>query len=246
MRGAYCGIDRRHALGFVLPGELDDEDRILCRKCDQHNQPDLGEDVIVHAAHVHAGHRRKQAHRHDQDDRQRQDQAFELRRQHEEDEQHRHAEDQPGRAARCLLLIGDAGPFAGIAGRQSFSGELLHAFERLAGRIAGRGIAIDFDGREAIVARHAIRPRAVMEGCYGADRNHRAGVRARAQVRNIRLGRAIGRVRLRRHTIGAPEQVEVVDEGGSEINLQGLEDAFRRNAEHVGFLPVDIGEEPRR
>jgi hypothetical protein len=54
------------------------------------------------------------------------------------------------------------------------------------------------------------------------------------------------RVGLRGHAVGAAEQVEVVDEGGAEIDLQRLEHALGRHAEHVGLVAVDVGEDARR
>jgi hypothetical protein len=79
---------------LALAGELDDQDRVLARQADQHDQADLGEDVVVAAGQPHAGDRGQQAHRHDQDHRQRQGPAFVLRRQHQEHQQHAQREHQ--------------------------------------------------------------------------------------------------------------------------------------------------------
>ena len=128
-------LDRPCAALFGLLGEFDDQDRILRRQRDQHDQADLGQDIIVHPPQVHAGHRRQQRHRHDQDDRQRQQQAFELGRQHEEDEHHRQSEDQDGDVARRFLLEGDTGPF-GREARRKARCQLLHRAHRLSGRRA--------------------------------------------------------------------------------------------------------------
>ena len=70
----------------LLLGELDDQDGVLARQADQHHEADLREDVDVHAGDQHAAHRAEQAHRHDQDDRQRQRPAFVLGGQHQEHE----------------------------------------------------------------------------------------------------------------------------------------------------------------
>ena len=40
-------LDRIHALVLGLPGELDDEDRVLGREAHQHHEADLREDVVV-------------------------------------------------------------------------------------------------------------------------------------------------------------------------------------------------------
>ena len=68
----------------------------------------------------------KQAHRHDQHDRQRQLPALVLRGQHEEDEESRRREDRDGRNALLLLLMGEFRPFDGEAGRQHFLGKRFH------------------------------------------------------------------------------------------------------------------------
>ena len=63
-----------------------------------------------------------------------------------------------------LLLESDAGPLGSEARRKRFGGQLLHRLQRLAGREAGCGVAVDFDRREAVVARDAIWPRTILEG----------------------------------------------------------------------------------
>ena len=69
----------------------------LAAKPDQHDEADLRQDVDVHAAQQQPADRGQQAHRHDQDHRQRQRPAFVLRREQQEHEHHRGAEDEDGR-----------------------------------------------------------------------------------------------------------------------------------------------------
>ena len=79
-RAAWTAASIRvHALLLLgLARELDDQDRVLGGQRDQHDQPDLGEDVVVEPAQVDAGHRGEDAHRHDQDDGERQRQRFDI------------------------------------------------------------------------------------------------------------------------------------------------------------------------
>src|SRR3954469_6598219 len=67
--------------------KLYDEDGVLARETDEHEQPDLSEDVVVSTRDPHAGDRRQKAHRHDENDHERQRPAFVLRGEHEENEQ---------------------------------------------------------------------------------------------------------------------------------------------------------------
>ena len=85
-------LDRRvpavAALLLELLRELDDQDGVLGGEADQHDEADLGEDVVVLPAQDHAGDRGDEAHRHDQDHGERQRQALELRGEHQEHEHH--------------------------------------------------------------------------------------------------------------------------------------------------------------
>ena len=87
-------------LPLEIARELDDQNRVLAREPDEHEQADLREDVVVAAREPHAGDRRQQAHRHDQDDHERQRPALVLRGEHEEHEQHAEREDEDRGVAR--------------------------------------------------------------------------------------------------------------------------------------------------
>ena len=80
------------ALAMQLAGELDDQDRVLARQADQHDQADLHEDVDRRPRRQDPDHRAEQAERHDQDHRQRQRPALVERRQGQEDEDDRQGE----------------------------------------------------------------------------------------------------------------------------------------------------------
>ena len=48
LRGGLVPLEA--VLQLALAGELDDQDGVLGRQADQHDQADLGQDVVVHAA----------------------------------------------------------------------------------------------------------------------------------------------------------------------------------------------------
>ena len=91
----------RAALVLLLPGELDDQDGVLGGQADQHDEADLRQDVDRHPACEQAGNGSQQAHRHDQDDGQRQLPALVLGDQNEKDEEGGHAEHEQGGVPRC-------------------------------------------------------------------------------------------------------------------------------------------------
>ena len=67
------------AMLLVLARELDDQDGVLGRQADQHDEADLGEDIHVHAAEQEPADGGKQAHGHDENDGERQRPALILR-----------------------------------------------------------------------------------------------------------------------------------------------------------------------
>jgi hypothetical protein len=54
-----------------LPGELNNQDRVLRSQPDQHHETNLREDVDGHASEVEPGSRSQQTHWHDEHDRER-------------------------------------------------------------------------------------------------------------------------------------------------------------------------------
>ena len=68
--------NRRQAFVLFALGEFDDQDGVLARQADQHDESDLREDVVVAALEPHARDGEQQAHRHDENDGQRQAETF--------------------------------------------------------------------------------------------------------------------------------------------------------------------------
>src|SRR3546814_16496958 len=102
---------------------------------------------------VHADHRREQTHRHEQDDRQWQHEAFILCGQYQEDEQHRAREDDPSGVRGRLLLEGDARQFGSVTSCKRLARELFHSRQRRARRRYRRGGAVYLARGEEVIAR---------------------------------------------------------------------------------------------
>src|SRR5205814_7655235 len=111
--GFEHGAHYVHAFLLLVLRELDDQDGVLARKADQHDQSDLGEDVVVAATEPHAADGGEQTHGHDQDYGQRQRPRFVQRSEHEKREQHAQREHEHGGIARQDLLIRELGPLEG-------------------------------------------------------------------------------------------------------------------------------------
>ena len=97
------------------------------RQANENDEADLGQDVDRQTTRKQAGDGRKQAHRDDEDDRQRQLPTFVLRDQHQEDGQSGRTEDEEGRRPALLLLVGKLGSFEGDALWKNLAGKFLHA-----------------------------------------------------------------------------------------------------------------------
>ncbi len=136
----------------LLHRELDDQDGVLRGQRDQHDNADLGVDVVVEAEELQSRHRPEQA----DDDRQqggnRYRPALVEADEKEVGEDDREPEDGAGLSRRRLLLQRRSCPFIGKPVRQGGRGDGLHRRDRLARRVAGSRPAIDRDRAQIIVA----------------------------------------------------------------------------------------------
>ena len=129
-----------HAAAFIaqLVGELHDQDAVLGRQPDQHDDADLAEEVERAAGDAQAEQRAEHAQRHGQHDHQRMDEALELRGQHQVHDQQRQAEGEQHRATRLQVFARFALPVDLRVLGQFLGGHLLRPRHRLAQRIARR------------------------------------------------------------------------------------------------------------
>ena len=121
-RGVRDGVTLRTELGR----ELDDENGILGRQANQHDEPDLAEHVVDLMANELCEERAYDAERDGQEHDERQAEALVLRREDQENENERERKDEQRRVARFNLFFGDTGPFEGHALREGRLGDALH------------------------------------------------------------------------------------------------------------------------
>ena len=76
----------------------------------------------------------------------------------------------------------------------------------------------------------------------GAERHHVALGVARPELGDVADFLAERPVRLGGHAEGPAEEVEVVDVGRPDVQLEGLEHLLGRDAQHLRAHPVDVGE----
>src|SRR5437870_7755939 len=100
------GCEAVLALLLLLLGELDDEHGVLRGQPDQRDEADLRDEVVVQAPQPRAEERERQAHRCDQDDRERQRPAFVLGGMDEGYEEDAERKDEDRGVARELGLVG--------------------------------------------------------------------------------------------------------------------------------------------
>ena len=230
---------------FQFAREFDDQNGVLRRQPDQHEQRDLREDVVVAAGQLDADQRAQDRHRHDQDHRQRQRPAFVLRGEHQEHQQHAQREHVDHRIAGQDVLVSQFGPFEADAFRQHFAGDLFQRGLGLAGRHAGGRAAVDVGRDVGVVALHAVRAITVFHPHQRRQRDHLALVVADLQLGDVfRLG-AERRICLHAHLVGPAKLVKVIYIQRTEVDLQCLVNRRQRHAELFGLGAVDVGEQLR-
>ena len=206
------GLPAVHAVQLLrLLGELHDQDGVLGRQPDQHDQAHLRKNVVVEPPQVHAQERRQDAHGNDQDHRHRQGHALVERRQQQKGENHRHDEGEAAGRAGGGLLVGDLRPLVAEARGKGLVGDPLHGRQRLAGGVAGRAVALNLGGGIEIVAQDAVRTGDVLQRDDRSQGRHAARGRAGPQPQDVALLPAPRPVRLRTHLVGIAQVGEVVD-----------------------------------
>ena len=222
-------------------GELDDQDGVLARQADENDEANLRENVDVLVRGLDSGHAAQQAHRHDQDHRQRHRPALVLRGQDEEDHDHGRPKDDHRGVARLNLQVGQLGPLIGHRADQ-VRGLLLDQSDRLARTDAGRGGAVDRGGGIHVVSGEDQRPVLLADVGQGADGDHPSAGVAHLEAAHVVDLVAELRLGLNDHLPGPAEQVEVVDVERTEVDSHRVEEVFQRDVFRHALLPVHVHE----
>ncbi len=221
-------------------GEFDNEDGIFGGKTDEHNESDLGEDVIVLAAQPDATDGGEQAHRNNEDDGHGHAPAFVLGGEDQEDEDDAEGKDVEEGVACEDLLISEVGPFDGEAAGEVLFGKTLDFFDHLAGGDAGQGVAVDVGGVIQVVALDAVGAAGFDDFHEGTERDHVTVLIADFDAGNVGGVLAELGVGLSGDLIGATKEVEVVDVGGAEVDLEGFVEIGERDAHGFGLGAIDF------
>src|SRR5947207_4219019 len=168
-----------------LFSEFDDQDRVLTSEPDEHNEPDLCEDVVLHRAEPDTVDRAEQTHRDDKDDRERQRPTLIKRGEQKKNEQNAKRENVNRAVAREFLLERYLCPLGREAGRQNLFSETFNSGKRLATAGARRRLTAQVGRGKHIVARNLVGGAYFLHGCNRSERNNSAGIISRFQQANI-------------------------------------------------------------
>ena len=233
---------------FVLHlGEFDDEDGVLGRQADEHDQADLGIDVVLEAPEQKSGKGPGHGDGCAEKDRERQRPAFILGRQDQEDAEEREGEDRHRRdpLLGLLLLERHAAVVVPHLPRHGLGEDLFQRLHGLGRTVARGGSGVDL-GRPVEVEAHG-----ELRSDDVADRGERRqGDRLPLTVAHVELADIldVGPVvplGLDEHLPLAAEPVEVVDETAPHEALQDLVDIGDVDPLLEDLVPVHVDKELR-
>ena len=168
------GVHERSALFQLSLGELDDEDRVLRRKTDEHDEPDL-------AVHVQVVLSQKQSSESAEHGDWKRKQHAERQRpalvQSGENEEHEHQREHEGLragASRLLLLEREVRPLEAHLARQDLVGHLFERSLHLIRAVAGCGSSDQMGTAEQVEAIRELGTVDALGGNEGGERDHLA------------------------------------------------------------------------
>jgi hypothetical protein len=170
------------ALRSQLFGELDDQDGVLRRQADQHNESDLTEDVVREAAHQLRAQRAKDRERDTEQDDERQHPAFVLRRKHQVHQENTERKNIGGLRAGLDFLERHARPREIEAGWQCLARDCFHLLQRLARADPGHCRTGELSRPEQVEVTDDRGRRRLADGDDGGECHHVAVDRARVST----------------------------------------------------------------
>src|SRR6266436_6211935 len=223
-----------------LFSEFDDQDRVLTSEPDEHNEPDLREDIVLHRAEPDTVDRAEQTHRDDKNDRERQRPAFVKRREQQENEQNAKRENENRAVAREFLLERYLRPLSREAGRQNLFSETFNGGKRLAAARARCRLTAEVGRGKHVVAGDLVGAAYLLHRRYRSERNNSAGIISRLQQANVVRTQTKLRVGLSCDAIGATKEREIVHVCRSKISLKRAEDVAERHVHAFRFDAIDV------
>src|SRR6266446_10108155 len=159
--------------------EFDDQDGVLASESDQDNKTNLSKDVVLHRAQPDTVDRAEQAHRDDENDRERERPAFVKGGEQEKNEQNAERENINRAVAGERLLERDLRPFGGETGGQNLFGETFDRCQRVTGARAGRRLAAEVGRSEHVVAGDLVGAAHLLHSRNRTERNNSTRIVAR-------------------------------------------------------------------
>src|SRR5262249_17667535 len=224
-------------------GELNDQDRVLRRQTDEHDQTDLGVHVQIVAPQYEAAEGAEDRHRYCQQHRERQRPTLVERRQDQEDEYQRQGKRRPRRPRSLPLLVREIAPVVAHLGRKDFLRHLLERRHGLTGTVTWRGAPDDLGGAVEIESVGVFRAADGARGEQRRERNHGAVVIPHKVILDVLVAPALFPFRLQVHAPLPAEAVELVEVEAAQVGLQGL--IYVRHGDSLlqHFVAIHIGVE---
>ncbi len=143
---------RVSALLAPLHREFDDQDRVLAEQTDQHDQTNLGVDVVGQPHDLQEQEGTEDPDRQRQDHGQRQDETLVLPNQYQIDEDDDDQEDINRLVPLSRLVIREAFPADAVTARQRLGGDLLDRLDGLTAAVAGSRRTLNGGGGIQVIA----------------------------------------------------------------------------------------------
>src|SRR5579883_726984 len=144
-------LQKRQTLLSPLDGEFHNQNGVLAKQTDQHDQTDLGIDVVSQSHRLQEEEGAEDSDWQRKDNGQRQDEALVLPDQHQIDEGDDDQEDVNRLIALSRLIVGKALPAEAVTVRERLSGDLIDRLDGLTAAIAGRRRTLNDGARIQVI-----------------------------------------------------------------------------------------------